>query len=97
MGVQTVLIKLTNRKKKLVLNTTLKLKVTARRKVTALNVKHRFIYILLHTYKLLLRLETLQEQYDFTFHPFPPYLQVQWHHQILADFSKISNTYEMGH
>ena len=33
-------------KKKLAENTTLKLKVTARRKGTALNVNHRFIYIL---------------------------------------------------
>ena len=42
---QIVLIKLTNGKKKLAQNTTLKMKVTATRKGTAFNVNRRFIYI----------------------------------------------------
>ena len=41
-----VIITLINGKKKLSQNTTLKLKLTARRKGTALNVNDRFIYIL---------------------------------------------------
>ena len=46
LTVQVVLTKLTNGQKKFVLNTPLKLKVTARRKVTALNINLCFIYIL---------------------------------------------------
>ena len=45
-SVQIVLMKLINGKKKLAQNTILKLKVTARRKGTVLNINHRFIYML---------------------------------------------------
>ena len=46
LAVQVVLIKLTKRKNKLASNTTLKLKVTATRKGTGMNVNHCFIYII---------------------------------------------------
>ena len=46
LAVRIVLIKSINGKKKLVKNTALKLKVTAKRKGTALNVNHRLIDIL---------------------------------------------------
>ena len=46
MAIQIELIKLTNWRKKLAPNTTLRLNVTERLKGTALNVNHRFIYIL---------------------------------------------------
>ena len=47
MAIQIELIKLTNGRKKLAPNTTLRLNVTARLKGTALNVNHRFH---LHTF-----------------------------------------------